>query len=163
MLSGCGLAGGGFFGSRIPTPPPKAAVLEPVEADVRVSLLWSDAVDLDLYVTDPDLETVYFANNPSGSGGILQRDVRCAELGGEEEGRALVESAYWPKARPGRYRIGVDFIDACGSGIEDTEFRVVVETASEKVERLSRVKLERFEPVVLEFDLPLTGDEQEAT
>jgi hypothetical protein len=148
LVSGCTL-----FWAEAPAPPPEAEVLEPVSADVRVSLLWSDGVDLDLYVTDPDRETVYFANNPSGSGGILQQDVQCGDL--QQQGEAkppLVETAYWRKARPGRYRIGVDFIDACGSGLDGTEFRIVVETGDEQVEQLAKAALERFEPVVLEFD-----------
>jgi hypothetical protein len=106
-------------------------------------------VDLDLYVTDPALETVYFANRRSSSGGQLARDLGCGEV---SSGSPSVEEVTWPLPRPGRYRVGVDFIDACGSGLAQAEFRVRVDGAWGPIERSGTVSLERFEPAVLEFD-----------
>ncbi len=119
---------------------------------VRVSLLWSAAVDLDLYVTDPALESVYFANPRSESGGRLERDVSCSVVGA---GAApWIESAAWGDAPPGRYRVGVDFIDACSSETDEAEFRVVAEVGGKREERIGRVARQRFEPITLEFDVP---------
>src|SRR5437588_148676 len=60
--------------SKPPDPPPPPALPPAAEAPapgVRVSLVWSTPVDLDLYVTDPSQETVYFANPNAQSGGKL--------------------------------------------------------------------------------------------
>lgn len=47
-----------------PLPAPAAPPLAP-SAGLNVRLIWEAPVDLDLYLTDPTSETVYFANNPS--------------------------------------------------------------------------------------------------
>ena len=44
---------------------------------LSVQLAFEADTDLDLYVTGPLLETVYFANLASKSGGELSADVRC--------------------------------------------------------------------------------------
>src|SRR6058998_2910370 len=67
VAAGCALSG------RRSVPAPAAALPAAPPQGIRVVLLWAAPVDLDLYVTDPGLETVYFANTPSGSGGKLVR------------------------------------------------------------------------------------------
>jgi hypothetical protein len=134
-------------------PAPAAIAPAAVRASgVRVTLLWSSPVDLDLYVTDPSLETVYFANSPSQTGGRLERDVTCKSVGGGAGN--LMERAEWAKASKGRYRVGVDFMEDCGSEIDETEFRVVIEASGTRRERAAKVLKGRFQPVVLEFDVP---------
>src|SRR5262249_37927362 len=93
---------------RAPTP-----VLAPLEAPgpgVTVTLRWTASVDLDLYVTDPDLETAYFANPRTRSGGVLARDARCAD----GPPGARTEQVHWTTPPRGRYRVGVDFPEVCG-------------------------------------------------
>ena len=63
----------------------------------------------------------------------------------------------------GRYRIGVDFMDACGSTDETAPFRVRAEGGPEPVEKSGNARLERFEPVVLEFDVPGESGGESAT
>ncbi|MGE3464932.1 MAG: hypothetical protein AB7I04_23750, partial [Pseudomonadales bacterium] len=46
-----------------------------------VRLMFDEHVDLDLYVTDPLLETVYFARHDSRTGGRIVSDVRCDTSG----------------------------------------------------------------------------------
>jgi uncharacterized protein YfaP (DUF2135 family) len=133
---------------RLPSAPVTA-----VAPGVRVSLLWSALVDLDLYVTDPSLETVYFGNPVSGTGGRLERDVTCETLEGGAKGRSLVEAVGWDSPTHGRYRVGVDFIDACGSKIEEAEFRVVTEVWGNRHEQTGTVRRARFQSVVIEFDV----------
>lgn len=152
-------AGCGLFGPRAAARPPGMSSLPPPETPLRVALLWSDPVDLDLYVTDPALETVYFANNPSGSGGRLKKDVECTGAGRAPEGRkpqarTNVEAVSWKAPPPGGYRVGVDYIDACESGLDETRFRIVVDAGGERREQSGTLRLERFQPVVLEFDVP---------
>src|SRR2546425_12587999 len=62
--------------------PPAMVPVALQAAAVRVTLLWSSPVDLDLYVTDPSLETVYFANSQSQTGGRLEQDVTCKAIRG---------------------------------------------------------------------------------
>lgn len=158
LLPGLGLVGCGLIGGWVPAAPPGAERLEPSRAAVRVVLLWGDPVDLDLYVTDPSLETVYFGNTPAGSGGKLAGDVDCEKVrrtaGGGGGEKALSETVLWTRGPAGRYRVGVDFIDPCGSGSREARFRVVADVAGRRLERVGRLARERFEPVVLEFDLP---------
>jgi hypothetical protein len=42
--------------------------------DVKITLTWDNTADLDLHVTDPDNETIYFQNPFSNSGGALDVD-----------------------------------------------------------------------------------------
>jgi hypothetical protein len=133
-------------------PLPPAPATE-VASGVRVLLLWSAPVDLDLYVTDPSLETVYFGNPASGTGGRLERDVTCETVERGAEGQPLVEEVGWGSATSGRYRVGVDFIDACGSKTEDVDFRVVTEVLGNRREQTGTVRRARFQPVIVEFDV----------
>src|SRR5439155_24529865 len=106
VAAGCALSG------RRSVPAPASALSAAPPQGVRVVLLWAAPVDLDLYVTDPGLETVYFANTPSGSGGKLVRDLACGQLT-ETTPTTFSEEVVWTKAHPGRYRLGVDFSDTC--------------------------------------------------
>jgi len=79
--------------------------------DVQVTLTWQAEVDLDLYVTDPNGDTVYFANDRVPSGGELDRDNMCGDF---EWGRP--ENVYWPAggAPAGTYTVKVDYWSSCG-------------------------------------------------
>jgi hypothetical protein len=144
-----------------PGPPPPASVVGQGPAGpVRVSLLWSEAVDLDLYVTDPAHETLYFANNPSGSGGRLERDVACKDARLAGKAAVLSEAAGWTARLPGHYRVGVDFPEVCDSKLSAVSFRVLAEVDGKRIERTGTLQAVVFEPVVLEFDLsPVPGEQ----
>ena len=136
-------------------PPPPAAPPAASSADtVSVALIWSAPVDLDLYVTDPSQETVYFANPESKSGGRLERDVTCESIHDADDASPLEELAEWRAPPGGRYRIGVDFSDGCGGAVEEAEFRLVADVHGKRREHLAKVRKVRFEPIVLEFDVP---------
>jgi hypothetical protein len=145
MLLGCA--------AKPPALPPPQAPATAAAAGVRVLLLWSAPVDLDLYVTDASLETVYFANPVSHSAGRLERDVTCETVADGEKAQPLVEEIGWDQPARGRYRVGVDFIDACGSKTEEAEFRVVMEVSGKRREQTGTVGKARFQPVVIEFDV----------
>jgi hypothetical protein len=137
-------------------PPPSPISLPALVSGINVLLTWDAPVDLDLYVTDPTSETVYFANTPSRSGARLVRDTRCGDIAGTT--RPLMEQASVPNPRPGHYRIGVDFIDACGTP-RPASFRVTVEFGGKRRETTGTIRLAEFQPIVLEFDIhPLNGD-----
>jgi hypothetical protein len=152
LLAAIGFAAGCATHRPEPAAAPEA-VLPPSRDPVRVSLVWSEPVDLDLYVTDPAQETVYFANNPSGSGGRLESDLTCRGLRERPPGEgAAVEAAAWREPTPGRYRVGVDFGDRCTSEVESVRFRVVAEVDGKREERIGEVGFQVFEPIVLEFE-----------
>jgi len=149
-LTGCAGKRPGDF-----PPPPAIASSSTVAGSpvkgVRVSLSWSAPVDLDLYVTDPALETVYFANDRSQSGGRLERDVTCETVRSRHE---QIEEIRWADPAKGRYRVGVDFMDDCGAEIGQAEFRIRLETRDERREVTGRIVKARFDPVVVEFEVP---------
>lgn len=80
--------------------------------DVQVTLTWQAEVDVDLYVTDPAGDTVYYGNRSVRSGGELDRDNRCGDF---EWGRP--ENVYWPQAGApaGTYTVQVRYYGACGA------------------------------------------------
>jgi hypothetical protein len=140
-------------------PPPAAGAGPSAGAsEVRVVLLWEAPVDLDLYVTDPAQESVYFANNPSGSGGRLEKDSTCDAPGGVRR-----EVVRWPSAAPGRYRVGVDFMDRCGTDAREIGYRLVVDAGGRRQEKTGKVAwLDRFTYRAFEFDLGKGSREESA-
>ena len=107
--------------------------------------------DLDLYVTDPAQETVYFANTPSrGSAGHLEADLRCDAVA-----TPRIETIVFESAPAGRYRVGVDRAQTCDGGSRAAEpFLIAVEFAGQRREVRGEILGERFLPSVLEIELP---------
>ena len=116
---------------------------------LTIQLAFAADVDLDLYVTGPLLETVYFANHESKSGGKISDDVRCDS----EESGTRTEKVIYLNPMKGRYRIGVDFPHRCSGESGPAPFAVLVERPGEDLQKEGSVKLERFEVAVLEFEL----------
>lgn len=143
LLAGCS----GRAGS-VPAPPlPPPATHE---RGLVVSLTWDAPVDLDLYVTDPTWETAYFANNPTRGGARLENDTRCDTL---TKGRPSLERVRIAEASPGPYRVGVDFIDRCGTQVKEVSFRVTADFAGERRESSGKVAPDEFRVIALEFEL----------
>ena len=113
---------------------------------LRVHLAFGAEADLDLYVTGPLQETVYYANTPSRIGGELLDDRRCEHAG------PRIESARFPLA-PGRYRVGVDYPHACGETRAPVPFALLVETPAGRQQIRGLAVHQVFEPVVFEFEL----------
>ena len=149
--------------AKTPPAPPRLPPGSAEDAtDVRVTLAWSESVDLDLYVTDPAQETVYFANSSTGTGGKLERDVTCSGVAASKPGGMLSESIRWERPPSGRYRVGVDFMDGCGSSADEVTFRVAVDVGGSRKERVGKIAKSRFEPLIIEFDVPSGVDESRA-
>jgi uncharacterized protein YfaP (DUF2135 family) len=136
-------------------PPPAPAAAVPGGNQLLVTLIWAAPVDLDLYVTDPTWETVYFANTPGRTGGRLTRDTRCSDVAAGAG--AFVEVASTASPRAGRYRVGVDYIEACSGAAAPVSYRITVEHGERRREATGTLRLEEFQPIVVEFDLQPTG------
>lgn len=115
---------------------------------LRVRLAFPAQADLDLHVTDPLHETVYFGNTPSASGGRLIEDVGCSDAA------PRVETVVFEDPPPGRYRIGIDFPIRCKRVGEPVPFAVEVARPGRSEERRGEIAFGRFEPVVWEFEVP---------
>lgn len=90
--------------------------------DVQVNISWSGASDVDLYVTDPSDETVYFGNRDAASGGGLDLDSNAAcNIDGKN-----AENIVWPanQAPRGTYKVVVRYFDDCG--VAQTDWVVTV-------------------------------------
>lgn len=94
--------------------------------DVRVTLTWDNAADIDLHVTDPRGEEIYFFNPQSASGGRLDVDAN-----GLCTGDPAVENVFWPtgQAPVGTYDISVIRYQSCGAGSTRYEVAVYVDGA----------------------------------
>jgi hypothetical protein len=115
--------------------------------DVLVRLAFGAETDLDLYVTDPLLETLYFANHESKSGGTISTDVRCDMQG------PRIETVRFEKPIAGLYRIGIDYPESCDGGRERAAYAVSVQ--GDRVNKSARgtISYSRFEVIVLEFEV----------
>lgn len=125
---------------------PAVALPEPPLAPtgVRVHLVWAGPADLDLLVTDPSGRT-YSVEHP---GDVIAGDAGCERAGG-----VAVETASWTAPPPGRYRIGVDFPQACAA-TDGVPYRVVVDVAgARRVVDGTATPLQRT-PNAVEFVVP---------
>ena len=121
-------------------------LLAPPDAGLSVTLGWDAPVDLDLYVTDPSQETFYFANR----GEVIEHDTRCADL---PEG-AKAEHASWSVPVAGRYRVGVDFPEACGdTSVDEVAYRLVIAFGTQRETVVSRARRGERVPRVREFEV----------
>jgi len=128
---------------RAPLPSPPASARP---GELVVTLAWSAPVDLDLYVTEPGLETVYYANPRSRGGGALERDARCADAaGGPRE-----ERIRWTAPPAGRYRVGVDYPEACARAGREVDYRLVIEANGRRAESTHVAHRGAREPDVLD-------------
>jgi len=128
-------------------PDAQPGVLAP-GAPVTVRLAFGAEADLDLYVTDPSLESIYFAKRESASGGHLVADRRC------DSPAPRIEVAAYPAATPGGWRVGVDHPERCDGGLEAAPF-VVELAAPDGARRVEgTIGPGEFRMVVIETTLP---------
>ena len=79
--------------------------------DVQVSVAWDAPTDVDLHVTDPANEEIYFANTTSASGGTLDLDSNAAC----SIDNINNENITWPinGAPPGNYSVDLVYYASC--------------------------------------------------
>jgi hypothetical protein len=146
-LAWLGCAALGCGGGAVPAAPELAATPPPAGGTLRFRLAFGETADLDLYVTGPLLETVYYGNTPSKLGGSLVADVRCDARPGPRS-----ETIEFPDAPAGRYRVGVDFPERCRRATAPVAYRIAVDGDRVHHESSGEIQLGVFEVTVLEFD-----------
>lgn len=121
---------------------------------LSIRLAFPAGVDLDLYVTDPLLETVYYANTPIASGGRLEQDRRCAD---PAPGDTRIELVRFDAPLPGRYRVGVDFQHRCGEGPDEVPYALAIQHGRGREELVGLARWLEFTTIVHEFDVEGTS------
>jgi hypothetical protein len=116
------------------------------QGELRVRLAFPAAADLDLYVSDPLDETVYYANTPVRSGGALDADQRC------EHAAPRVETILFTAPLRGRYRVGVDFQHRCGSDDGPVPWVIEIEKQGERRRLRGLAEWNIFKSRVDEFE-----------
>ena len=114
---------------------------------LSIRLAFGAAADLDLYVSDPLDETVYYANSPSASGGALEVDRRCIHQA------PRIETIRFLAPPPGRYRVSVDYPHRCDGGRSPVPFAIRVDVGERTLRQEGTIEFLRLQPVVLEFDV----------
>jgi hypothetical protein len=101
--------------------------------DVQISVSWAGASDVDLRVTDPAGELIYFDNPSSESGGTLDLDSNAScTIDGVNS-----ENIVWPAghAPHGDYQVTLVYHDDCG--VARSDYVVTVARAGHKPETIT--------------------------
>ena len=99
-------------------------IIRVATGDVQVSVVWDSPTDVDLRVTDPSGEEVYFGNLLAQSGGFLDLDSNPAcSIDGINN-----ENIVWPAggAPSGLYKVSLDYWSDCGEA--ETNWVVTVQS-----------------------------------
>lgn len=91
--------------------------MQGADGDPRFNLTWTGSTDLDLYVTDPNGDTISYINTTSASGGALDVDCtgNCAAVN--------AENIFWGSGGPsGTYQVYVNYFGGSGP----TPFTLVI-------------------------------------
>lgn len=97
--------------------------------DIQINLNWDTETDLDLWVTEPGGNVIFYGQRRSPSGGELDLDsyAACSIAGDEGQGN---ENVYWPvnSAPSGEYRVEVDLFSPCDTIAtnQNTNYHVTV-------------------------------------
>jgi hypothetical protein len=93
--------------------------------DVQITLSGysASAIDLDLWVTDPEGGMCYYGNDNTSSGGHLDRDNLCSNY---INGRP--ENIYWNDPTSGNYLIQVNWYSGCSGSVSSIPYSVRVVT-----------------------------------
>jgi uncharacterized protein YfaP (DUF2135 family) len=89
---------------------------------IQITVAWNTGADIDLYVTDPAGETLFYneQSRQVASGGQLDQDAR-GECRVEQE-HTRIENAFWPGPRVphGEYKVALHYWGPCGSNAATT-------------------------------------------
>jgi hypothetical protein len=125
---------------------------------VNVILTWNTLDDLDLHVTCPSGEQIYYSNK-NNCGGVLDVDMNSSS--GTNKSTTPVENVTWPvgAAPAGTYKVEVDPYRKDSS--QPIEFKVELLIDGHKEEEYSRHFDAPGKMSIFEFTLPYTGRRQQ--
>ncbi len=77
--------------------------------NIQITLAWNGGADLDMYVRDPNNETISYSSRRSQSGGHLDQDARGAC--NANQANNTIENVYWDQQDPpnGAYNVQVHY------------------------------------------------------
>ncbi len=91
---------------------------------VQITAAWETGADVDLHVTDPTGDEVYYQRRSGASGAVLDADANAAC---ERAPGFAVENVHWPVIPPrGTYRVRAVVYDLCGAGATPVSVAVSV-------------------------------------
>ncbi len=101
--------------------------------DVQISVSWSGASDVDLRVTDPSGELIYFDNPSAASGGTLDLDSNAScTIDGVNSENVVWRSGHAPR---GEYKVTLVYHDDCG--VARTDYVVTVAIAGQEAQTVT--------------------------
>jgi len=88
--------------------------------NIQITLAWNTGADMDLYVTDPNGETISYSHTTTNSGGHLDHDARGNCRADQPNNR--IENVFWDTPSPpnGTYQVEVHYWGDCNSGAPPT-------------------------------------------
>lgn len=122
--------------------------------NLRLELTWKAPVDLDLFVTGPSGETIYFGNKQAKNGDRLIEESNCESLASQPSHSR--ESVLIPVAQNGKYRVSVDFILQCSSSLEEVEGKIDLFNAQDNTtltQHTITVRRQVLNTVAMEFEV----------
>jgi hypothetical protein len=89
-------------------------------SELEITVWWDKPSDVDLNVIEPSGEEVYWGNNMSATGGMLDQDsnIECVIDNKNNE------SIRWTRAPSGRFAVRLDYYSSCG--VSETKYVVAV-------------------------------------
>lgn len=127
----------------------------PTEGDkLLVTIQWNSRVDLDLFLTGPAGETIYFGNRKARAGYMMREESDCETI--RSSSKPYHETALIPAASVGRYRVSVDYILSCGSNLTEVDAMVFLFNDQTQVElgnEAFKVKRQELKTVAWEFEV----------
>ncbi|MFS8900279.1 right-handed parallel beta-helix repeat-containing protein, partial [Synechococcus sp. H60.2] len=102
---------------------------------LQITLTWKTIDDLNLFVTDPTQQTVFFLKPSIPSGGTLEADANreCVEVT-----TSPVENVFWASAPPtGSYVVAVELFKRCSKGTDPIPFTVTVRKSGSAAQTFS--------------------------
>jgi uncharacterized protein YfaP (DUF2135 family) len=142
---------GGFMTSEAQT---RKSPIASAGDNLRLELSWRAPVDLDLFVTNPSGETIYYGNKKSRNGDKLVQESNCKNL--TTKPVIMRETVLIPSAISGRYRVSVDFIFQCETNSEEADAGLTLfnaQTESALAQQTITVKRQILNTVAWEFEV----------
>ena len=129
----------------------------PTTGDVQVLLSWNNYNDLDLIVTDPYRESVWYKNRSVPSGGQLEIDMNVEY----PDSKKPIENIYWPQgsAPNGTYNVYLLYFRK-HENVAENAYKITVKYGGKSVEYAGTIGTEKEAVHICTFSLGNAGSDQ---